>query len=148
MQVSVALAQVRRVYIETAPFIYIVERPPASAEIIANIFQFINLQAIEMFTSTVTLTEVLTKPIKLGDKSIEQRHLDLFNNTQLLSLIPVTKEIALQAAQLRAAYGLRTPDALHLATALNQGCNAFLTNDKALRRVSELPVLVLDDLQI
>jgi predicted nucleic acid-binding protein len=50
------------------------------------------------------------------------------------------------AAEMRASYGFRTPDALQLACGIAAGCDAFLTNDHTLRRVTEIPVLVLDDL--
>jgi len=46
---------------------------------------------------------------------------------------------------LRVAYGLKTPDAIHMATALLNGAQAFVTNDAGLKRVNELDVLVLED---
>ena len=50
------------------------------------------------------------------------------------------------AARLRAETGLKTPDALHAATALRAGCALFITNDADFRRVPGLPIIVLDDL--
>jgi predicted nucleic acid-binding protein len=44
-------------------------------------------------------------------------------------------------------YRLRTPDAIHLATALHQGADIFLTNDHALLQVNEVPVLLIDELR-
>ena len=41
--------------------------------------------------------------------------------------------------------GLKTPDALHAATALRAGCALFITNDTDFRRVEGLPTVVLDD---
>jgi predicted nucleic acid-binding protein len=55
--------------------------------------------------------------------------------------------VAESAAELRARYNLSLTDALQMAAALAAGCDAFLTNDTALKRVTELRVLVLDDLQ-
>ena len=46
------------------------------------------------------------------------------------------------------ANGLRTPDALQIATALNAGCTAFLTNDFRLQLVTEIRVLVLDEMEL
>jgi predicted nucleic acid-binding protein len=51
-----------------------------------------------------------------------------------------------QAAQLRAQYNLKTPDAIHAATAMEVGCAQFITNDDGFRRVLSLPVVVLKDL--
>ncbi|MBK9715381.1 MAG: PIN domain-containing protein [Kouleothrix sp.] len=61
---------------------------------------------------------------------------------------PIDAVVADQAAELRASYGLRTPDALQIAAALAAGCTAFLTNDARLQRVTELRVLVLDELEL
>jgi predicted nucleic acid-binding protein len=47
------------------------------------------------------------------------------------------------AAQLRARYGVRTPDALQLAAALSTRCTAFLTNDRRLPSVGGLRVVGL-----
>jgi len=111
-------------------------------------FQDVNTGRIEAITSVIVLTEVLTKPLKVGDKVVEQAYRRLLQNTQHITLKPVTDSIAERAADLRQRYNLKTPDALHLATAIDQACEAFLTNDLTLRRVTELRVLVLDDLEI
>ena len=52
------------------------------------------------------------------------------------------------AAELRARYNVSLTDAFQVAAALAGLCDAFLTNDTALRRVTELVVLVLDDLTV
>lgn len=54
--------------------------------------------------------------------------------------------IAQKAAEIRAAYGLRTPDAIQFATALQAGVTYFLTNDRGLRKFTEINVLVVNDL--
>jgi predicted nucleic acid-binding protein len=46
-------------------------------------------------------------------------------------------------ARLRAANRLRTPEAIHLVTALEAGASAFVTTDRRLARVAEIPVRVL-----
>ena len=52
------------------------------------------------------------------------------------------------AAGFRARYHLLLPDALQIAVALEAGCEAFLTNDLTLKRVTDLRVLVLDELKL
>ncbi len=95
--------------------------------------------------------------MKLDDALVGVDRLGLdtppFNQRFLLrsrnfSLDLVTADIAEQAADLRARYGLRTPDALQVATALAAGCAALLTNDARLQRVTELRVLVLDEIEL
>jgi predicted nucleic acid-binding protein len=70
----------------------------------------------------------------------------LLTETIGLKVVATDTEIAQNAALLRAKYSLKTIDAIHLATAIVAGCDAFLTNDHIFRRVSELRILVLDDL--
>jgi len=48
---------------------------------------------------------------------------------------------------LRAKYRLQLPDALQLAVALVSRCDVFLTNDARLKQISEVRVLLLDDLE-
>ncbi len=50
------------------------------------------------------------------------------------------------AADLRADYNLSTPDALQISAVLSVGCQAFVTNDKRLKRVTDLQIIVLEDL--
>jgi predicted nucleic acid-binding protein len=58
----------------------------------------------------------------------------------------ITQSILREAAQLRATTKLRTPDALHAATAQQAGCVLFVTNDVGFRGVANLPAVILDDL--
>jgi predicted nucleic acid-binding protein len=50
----------------------------------------------------------------------------------------------LKAAQIRARYQIRTPDAIQLAAAIEFGARVFLTNDDRLRKVTEIEVIVLE----
>jgi predicted nucleic acid-binding protein len=63
-------------------------------------------------------------------------------------MAPIDVTIAERAANLRAQYNLRIPDALQIAASLNSECQAFLTNDPILMRVTELRVLVLNELEL
>jgi len=63
-----------------------------------------------------------------------------------VTLLPVSMEILCEAARLRASIpGLKTPDAIHAATAIAYGCVLFVSNDVGFRRVSGLPLLLLDE---
>jgi predicted nucleic acid-binding protein len=68
----------------------------------------------------------------------------LFRNFPHLSVLPVTDEIAERAAILRAAYGLKAPDAIQLDTALISVSHALLTNDEGMPEVEGVQVLILD----
>jgi predicted nucleic acid-binding protein len=94
------------------------------------------------------LTEVLVLPIQKGQPGLQMAYTDLLLKSTNFYLEPIGALIAARAARVRASYHLRTPDALQVATAMEQGCQAFLTNDRAFLRVSELRVLLLDDLTL
>ncbi|MBC7814560.1 MAG: type II toxin-antitoxin system VapC family toxin, partial [Burkholderiales bacterium] len=148
MKISSSLAAVQRLYIETSPFIYYVENHPIYSDKMDNIFDGINARQIEVLSSVITLSETLTKPLKTGDKVVEQAYRALFQQTHYITLLPINISVAERTADLRARYNLKTPDALHLAAALDSGCNAFLTNDLALKRVTEIHVLALDEMDL
>lgn len=146
MNINDALHGVERIYIETAPLIYYVEENPryiATMEAIISRIEHTDLRAM---SSVITLAEVLSYPIKLGNRTIEQSYRDILINNESLQLISINIQVADVAARLRATYGLRTPDALHIASAIHMGCQVFLTNDKGITRVKDLQIILLDDL--
>lgn len=149
MKVDDALKGVQRLYVETPPLIYFVEANPTYVDrmsfIIDHLEQSDTLRAV---SSVITLAEVLMHPIKENKPALVREYQDILINSAEFSLMPVTVSVAQSAARYRAHYNLRTPDALHVATAIDAGCDAFLTNDLGLRRVTDLTILVLDELEL
>ncbi|MBZ0281625.1 MAG: PIN domain-containing protein [Anaerolineae bacterium] len=148
MKISAAFSGITTVAIETAPFIYYVETNPTYIQRMRAIFQLIASRNMLAITSVITLTEVLSHPIRRGDQVVENAYRRLLTQTNELKLIPINYQIADQAAELRARYNLKTPDALQVSTAIHTGCDALLTNDLGLKRITELQILVLDELQL
>ena len=144
MRLDNALTGITTLGFDTPPLIYFVERHPTYVDMMRTIIQRVDTGTIAGYSSVVTLTEVLTLPKRLGNTTIEQAYRDVLLYSRHFTLISIDTAIAEQAAALRAYYTLRTPDALQIATALHAGCQGFLTNDIALRRVTSLRVLVLD----
>jgi predicted nucleic acid-binding protein len=78
--------------------------------------------------SAVTVTECLVRPFRAGPSAVATagtflRH---FSN---LRVRPIDHEVATEAARVRAMTGLRTPDALVIATALVEGIATLVTGD-------------------
>jgi len=143
-----ALEGVTRLGLDTSPLIYFVERNLKYLDLVREIIRRVDVGEIEARSSVVTLTEVLTKPKQSGNADIEAQYSSLLLNSRNFALLPISIEIAVTAADLRARYNIRTPDALQIAAAMSANCQAFLTNDAALRRVSDLKILVLDYLEL
>lgn len=146
MKISAAFKGVQRLYIDTAPLIFYVEENPNYVAKMDAIIKIVETTSIATISSVILLTEVLTLPLKTGATKLEQEYRDILVNSGDYRLLPVTRQIAESAADFRARYNLRTPDALHIATAIAAQCDVFLTNDAGIKRVTEITVLVLDEL--
>jgi predicted nucleic acid-binding protein len=143
-----ALVGVARLGLDTAPIIYFVEAHPNYDAPVTAVFQRIATGALTAYTSVISLCEVLIQPFRQGDADLEREYRDLLLHSEHFQILTIDPETATRAADFRARYNLRTPDALQIAAASGAGCQAFLTNDRALQRVTELRVLVLDDLNL
>ncbi len=143
-----ALAHITRLGIDSAPLIYFIERHPIYIDRVRAILRQVDVGIIMGYSAVITLTEVLTQPLQVGNRVVEEEYRSYLLHSRNLTLIDITPPIADHAALLRARYRLRTPDALQIAAALAKGCEAFLTNDARLRRIQELQILVLDDLTL
>lgn len=133
---------------DTAPIIYFVEANPSYIVLVNAIFQEIDKDNLKAVTSTISLTEVLVHPFEKQLSVLQQQYTHLLLHSRHFITIPLDAAVAIHAAELRAKYksqNLRTPDAIQLAVALQEGCQAFITNDKRLKVVKEIEVLVLDD---
>jgi predicted nucleic acid-binding protein len=95
-----------------------------------------------LVTSRLTLLECRSKPLRAGDSATLAQY-DVFFAGLELVLAEVSAAVVERATDLRARHNLKTPDALHYATAVEVGATVFLTGDRALARCSEVPVEVL-----
>jgi predicted nucleic acid-binding protein len=109
-------------------------------------FRALNQGEFRVVTSIVTLTEVLVYPLRQGNTILAQQYRDIMFDSQGFSPLQIDPDIAEIAAQLRADYTLRTPDAIQLATAVSAGASFFLTNDTRLPSLPKLSVLLLNQL--
>jgi predicted nucleic acid-binding protein len=88
---------------------------------------------------------VLVKPLKDRNAALVALFRSVLLGTAGLHCLPVSLRVLEVAADLRARHGLKTPDAIHAATALIAGSVQFVTNDMGFRRVPGLPVIVLSE---
>jgi predicted nucleic acid-binding protein len=133
--------------LDTAPLIYFIEQNPKDISTVREFFSSLNRKEFRVITSTLTLTEVLVHPLRNGNVNLARQYQDILLNQDYLTVFPVSSEIAKLAAELRATKNLRTPDAIQIATAILNGADFFLTNDMGLRNISNLTLLILDDIK-
>jgi predicted nucleic acid-binding protein len=138
--------QGRRVYLDTNVFIYALNGFPVYAPTLSQLFAAVESGDTSAATSELTLAEMLIVPFRHGNAVEEQRCRMILQPRSHLSLLPVSIDVLESMARLRAALpAMRTPDAIHIATAQLAKCDVFLTNDRRLKAVSELPVVLLSD---
>ena len=133
------------IYLDTSAIIYSVERNEPYFTLLAPAWQQAEAGQFVVVCSELVMAETLVRPIREGNPDLEAAFRAVFAAPEV-SLIPATRQLWEDTARLRAESGLKTPDALHAATALRAGCALFITNDTDFRRVHELPIVVLDDL--
>ncbi len=134
------------IYMDTCGFIYSVERIEPYRTLIESMWRRAQTGQFVIVTSELSIMETIVKPLRDGDEVLQRLFRDLLNSSEV-RLIPATRALWEAAAEIRAALNLRTPDALHAATSIQERCSLFITNDGAFRRVTGLPVVVLDELR-
>jgi predicted nucleic acid-binding protein len=136
-----------RVGIDTNVLIYTIEQLPPYSAALVPLWEAAERGDVRLYVSALALPEVLVKPLQIGDTQLEQTYRNLLLGSEALRCVDIDIAVLECAASLRASSGtLKLPDAIHIATALLQQCTHFLTNDRRLRQVTGLDVLILDDL--
>jgi len=128
-----------RICLDSAPIIYLVE----------DVLPYVTaLEARLVVPGTVQVCSELArlecriKPIRDEAYAL----LDAFDRYfagVVAEIVPLSRPVIDQATLLRAQYGFKTPDAIHLAAAIASECDLFLTNDRHLCRCREMAVEVV-----
>ena len=147
VKVADALHGVAMLFLDTAPVIYFVERNPQYFAVVKPVFDAVDAGVPTAVTSPITLAEALVEPYRTGLMPLQQGFFNRIVLGRNTVFGPIDHQSGRRAAELRASYNLSLPDALQVAVALQAGCDALLTNDTGLRRVKELRILVVDDLE-
>ncbi len=114
------------IYVDTCLVIYAIENHPRHASSVREAFA---TAAGTLVISPLVKLECLVGPMRSGNLVL-QSHYD--RGLARLQMLPMDEQVFTQAAELRARFGLKTSDALHLATAQRHGCTALWTNDDRL----------------
>ncbi|HUP00876.1 MAG TPA: type II toxin-antitoxin system VapC family toxin [Gemmatimonadota bacterium] len=134
-----------RVALDTVAFIYFIEEHPDFLPFLSPLLTEADQGRREIVTSAVTLIEVLVVPYRAGDLPLAERYEALLTRSRGVRLIDLDRGQLRAGAQLRATYGVRTPDALQLAAALTCRCGVFVTNDRRLPAIPGLRIVQLSD---
>jgi predicted nucleic acid-binding protein len=135
----------KRVYFDTNAIIYYLEQLQPFYEIVLPLFESIGTGEIQAYTSEFTLTEMLIKPMKENAIELVQDIKDLLLDPDLFTLTQTHQELFIKAAELGGRHGLRSADAIHFASAIENHCHYFVTNDKKFKSQQGVQVLMVND---
>lgn len=132
--------------LDTTVFIYHFEENPIYLPLTLELFTSIETGAQTGTTSTITLLEIIVRPLSLNRPDIARKYEALLVNFPNIRIVDLDRDVVRQAARLRAEYHIGSPDALQISASLIHGANAFITNDRRLERLHDkLDVIILDD---
>jgi len=126
------------VLVDTAPIIYTLEGHPELAPRFRSLFERHSDGTIQLAVTTITIAEVMTGPLTVGDEALAKRYRGILESW---TVVPLSAEIAESAARLRSPLRLRLPDAIQAASALAIGADALATNDRDFAKLKAVPVL-------
>jgi predicted nucleic acid-binding protein len=126
--------QVRRIYLDTNFFILAFETASDAAVKATQLLSKGQAPSPSRFaTSELTLAELLVMPYRHSNSSLTALYYQVFSGGSWLDVKPVTRDILISAAKLRAVNPARKlPDAVQVATAIGRGCTHFLPSDKGI----------------
>jgi len=136
----------KNVFLDTAPLIYYIEENSKYLSLLNKLFLANSNGEFLFQTSVITLLEVLVHPMRENEQQLVEEYQNILCNSPSIDIIDLTIDIAIKAAALRAKYGLKTPDSIQVATALYAKAEYFLTNDIRLKAISEIEILILDEI--
>jgi predicted nucleic acid-binding protein len=132
------------IYIDTPVLIYSVEWNPEYYSLLQPLWLKFQTGEIQIISSELILMEALVLSLRNNDTFLLNAYEELLLSENM-QLVPISQPVLRQAANLRARTNLKTPDAIHAATALSVNCTQFITNDKGFRNVPGLPVIILSE---
>ncbi|MGC8604249.1 MAG: type II toxin-antitoxin system VapC family toxin [Desulfomonilaceae bacterium] len=146
MTLSEEFARINSVFIDTAPIIYYLQGHAEFGPLAREVVITIESGSLAAYSSVLTLTEVLIKPMAINDVALAHKFVQFIKYAKHLTLIEISEAIAETAGNLRGRYSfLKTVDALQVAAALDVEADAFLTKDAKLTPIKELRVILLKD---
>lgn len=145
--VAVPFAGHRLIALDTPVWIYHFEGSAAYGRAADAVLEAVSSGRVAAVASELVLLELLVAPLKKGAQDVADELEMTLLHFPNLRLAPVTRTVLVRAAEVRAHHGLRTPDAIMIATAIESGATLAVTNDDAWRKIDGIEVLLVRDLK-
>ncbi len=119
-----------RVFWDTNLFVYLLEDYGDLSARVVGLRERMLARQDRLYTSTLTLGEILVKPTEAGDEELMARYTDALERSA--TLVTFDAAAAKTLARVRTDRSVRPPDAIQLACAATAGTDLFITNDERL----------------
>ena len=139
-------AEHKRIGIDSNVLIYLLDGTGRLADVAGELIDGIAEGLAEGVLTTLALAEICSGPAQAGEPDLVERYADELRSLENVRLVSLTAEMAVDAAALRGRSGISLADAVHLASAVNAGATAFVTNDRRLKSTPQLAVIYLSQL--
>jgi predicted nucleic acid-binding protein len=136
---------VSRIFWDTNLFIYLIEEFGNLSERVIRLRKRMVERGDELYTSALTLGEILIKPMEAGDETLARRYESALLRGAVI--IPFDVEPARLYAVIRKDPTIRPPDAIQLACASHARVDLFITNDERLSAKSIPQIQFVSSLQ-
>lgn len=133
----------QKIGLDTQILIYYLEDNKEYAQRVEDILLKIRQGSYHAVFSIIGLIELLTGPKQQQRFNLAADYQQTFIHFPNLEIKPVTFALVEIASDLRAKYKLTTPDAIHVATAIDFGADKFITNDINFKKVKEIKIEIL-----
>ena len=133
----------RRVYFDAMIFIYLIEGYSELQDRLFEIRDSLLKTEAKVFTSELTICETLVVPFRNNDVAMVSKYREFIEDSGAFEVLPAHRATWIRASLYRAQFGLKTPDAVHVASAVEAGCELFVTNDKLIKSPKGIKVASL-----
>ena len=128
-----------RIYLDSAVIIYDVEQVSPYSDLLDS---RLSAGDLVLVTSELARMECRVKPLRDENAALLEDFDDYFQGIVEI-MVPLSREVIDLATGVRAQYGFKAPDSLHLGAAIWSACDTFLTNDHRLDRFQQIPIEVV-----
>ena len=136
------LLQSQRVYLDTNILIYLVEKNAAYHRLVHGLVRNLTREGVDLVSSEMVISECMMGAVRRENEAVLVAYERFFDGDRGgIDLQPVSSRVLWTAPQVSLDFKRDLPDAIHFATALDQGCDAFLTNDKGFTDGEPFPIV-------
>lgn len=136
-----------RVYLDSNVLIYLLEDSPTWGARAGALLRACASRQVDAVVGDAVVAEVMVGALRSPGEELSRQTAELFSDGPL-AVVSHDRSMFLEAARIRAQLGGQLLDALHIATAMAAGCDAVISHDARMPRLTEMPVLRLDEIEL